>query len=154
MIAITVMVNPKGARMELVRTPPTEKAPADRFVGDAWLDVIVRGEEPSRVRVSMVRFAPGTRNAWHRHAVGQTVHVTEGVGRMQARGSTLLEIRAGDTIYTPPGEWHWHGSAPDHFMTHVAIWEAPAEGAESDWGDQVSDAEYLAQPGVWPRPPR
>jgi len=132
--------------MELVRKPPTEKAGADRFVGDAWLDVIVRGDEPSRVRVSMVRFAPGARNAWHAHAVGQTVHVTEGVGRMQARGGDLLAIRAGDTVYTPPGEWHWHGAAPDHFMTHLAIWEAPAEGEESEWGDQVSDEEYLARP--------
>jgi len=132
--------------MELVRKPPTEKAGADRFVGDAWLDVIARGDEPSRVRVSMVRFAPGARNAWHAHAVGQTVHVTEGIGRMQARGSDPLAIRAGDTVYTAPGEWHWHGAAPDHFMTHLAIWEAPAEGEESEWGDQVSDEEYLARP--------
>jgi len=132
--------------MELVRKPPTEKAGADRFVGDAWLDVIVRGDEPSRVRVTMVHFAPGARNAWHAHAVGQTVHVTEGVGRMQARGSDPLAIRAGDTVYTAPGEWHWHGAAPDHFMTHLAIWEAPAEGEESEWGDQVSDEEYLARP--------
>jgi hypothetical protein len=27
-------------------------------------------------------------------------------------------------------------------MTHLAIWEAPAEGPESEWGEQVSDAEY------------
>ena len=74
------------------------------------------------------------------------MHVTDGVGRMQARGGDLLSIRAGDTVYTSPGEWHWHGAAPDHFMTHVAIWEAPAEGEESDWGDQVTDAEYLARP--------
>jgi hypothetical protein len=30
-------------------------------------------------------------------------------------------------------------------MTHLAIWEAPANGPESEWGDQVSDAEYLAE---------
>ena len=39
-----------------------------------------------------------------------------------------------------------HGAAPDHFMTHLAIWEAPAEGEESEWGDQVTDADYVAQP--------
>lgn len=132
--------------MEILREAPTVKAGSDRFVGDAWLDVIVRGEGPSRVRASIVRFAPGARNAWHAHAVGQTVHVTEGVGRIQARGGKLLEIRAGDTVHTPPGEWHWHGAAPDHFMTHLAIFEAPAEGAESEWGDQVPDAEYHAKP--------
>jgi quercetin dioxygenase-like cupin family protein len=133
--------------VNLVSKPPTEKASADRFVGDAWLDVIVRGEEPSRVRVSVVRFSPGARNAWHVHAVGQTVHVTEGVGRIQARGGEVIEIRAGDTVRTPPGEWHWHGAAPDHFMTHIAIWEAPAEGPESDWGEQVTESEYHAGPG-------
>ena len=30
------------------------------------------------------------------------------------------------------------------FMTTLAIWEAPTEGTESDWGDLVTDAEYLA----------
>ena len=134
--------------MEILPRKATVKAGSDRFVGDAWFDVIVRGEEPSRVRVSVVHFAPGARNAWHAHAVGQTVHVTEGVGRIQARGGELLEIHAGDTVHTPPGEWHWHGAAPDHFMTHLAIFEAPAAGAESEWGEQVADAEYRAEPAV------
>ena len=121
---------------------PTAKAPSETFTGDAWIDVIARGEEPSRVRVNVVRFAPGARNAWHAHAVGQTVHVVDGVGRIQARGGEIVEIHPGDTIHTPPGEWHWHGAAPDRFMTHLAIWEAPASGPESEWGDQVTDEEY------------
>ena len=129
--------------MEIRPKQPSTKGGADIFTGEAWLDVIVRGEAPSRVRVSVVRFAPGTRNAWHAHAVGQTLHVTEGIGRIQSRGGEILEMRAGDTVYTPPGEWHWHGAAPDHFMTHLAIWEAPADGAESEWGDHVTNAEYL-----------
>ncbi len=133
--------------MHILRKPPTQKAGSDIFIGDAWIDVITRGEEPSRVRVSVVRFAPGARNAWHAHAVGQTVHVTEGVGRIQARGGEVIEIRAGDSVHTPPGEWHWHGAAPDHFMTHLAIWEAPAEGPEAEWGEMVSDTEYLTAPG-------
>jgi quercetin dioxygenase-like cupin family protein len=131
--------------MEILPKQPTVKADSDRFIGDAWIDAIVRGEEPSRVRVSVVRFAPGARNAWHSHAVGQTVHVTEGVGRIQSRGGELIEIRAGDTVHTPPGEWHWHGAAPDRFMTHLAIFEASADGTESEWGDQVTNAEYRAE---------
>jgi quercetin dioxygenase-like cupin family protein len=132
--------------MEIMPKGPTVKAGSDRFVGDVWLDVIVRGEAPSRVRVSIVRFAPGARNAWHAHPVGQTVHVTDGVGRIQSRGGELIEIRAGDTVHTPPGEWHWHGAAPDRFMTHLAIFEAAADGTESEWGDQVAEAEYRAKP--------
>ena len=130
--------------MRLQPRQTTVKAPAETFTGDAWYDVIARGEGPSRVRVNLVRFAPGARNAWHAHAVGQTVHVMDGVGRIQARGGDVLEIRAGDTVHTAPGEWHWHGAAADRFMTHLAIWEAPAEGAESEWGELVTDAEYGA----------
>lgn len=132
--------------MEILRPAATVKAGSDRFVGDAWFDTIVRGEEPSRVRASIVHFAPGARNAWHSHAVGQTVHVTGGVGRMQSRGAEVIEVRAGDTVHTPPGEWHWHGAAPEHFMTHFTIYEAAADGAETEWGDQVTDADYHAEP--------
>jgi quercetin dioxygenase-like cupin family protein len=91
--------------MEMQPKRPTVKAPAETFAGDAWYDVIARGTEPSRVRVNVVRFAPGARNAWHAHAVGQTIHVTEGVGRIQARGGEVLEVRPGDTIHTPPDRY-------------------------------------------------
>lgn len=128
--------------MEIRPKQPTSRAPAETFTGDAWIDPLVRGEEPSRIRVSIVRFAPGARNAWHAHAVGQTVHVTDGVGRMGSRGGKVIEIHAGDTIHTPPREWHWHGAAPDRFMTHIAMWEAPADGPETEWGALVTDAEY------------
>jgi len=129
--------------VEIQAKQPTVKAPAETFTGDAWIDVIAKGEEPSRIRVSLVRFAPGARNAWHAHAVGQTVHVLDGLGLMQSKGGTVMEIRPGDTIRTPPGEWHWHGAAPDRFMTHLAMWEAPADGPETDWGDLVGDTDYL-----------
>lgn len=134
--------------MEILRKQPTRRGRRDMFVGDVWIDNITQARPPSRVRVNVVRFAPGARNAWHAHAVGQTIHVTDGVGRIQARGGDVLEVRAGDTVHSPPGEWHWHGAAPDHFLTHLAIWEAPAEGEESEWGEQVSDDEYLTAPTV------
>lgn len=129
--------------MEIQAKKPSAKGPATMFTGDVWFDVIAGPQpEPSRMRVNAVHFAPCARTAWHVHAVGQTLHVTEGVGLVQARGGDVTVIRPGDTIYTPPGEWHWHGAAPDHFMTHLAMWEAPAEGAESEWGDLVTDEEY------------
>jgi quercetin dioxygenase-like cupin family protein len=116
--------------------------------GDVWFDVIAKGEEPSRMRVNTVRFAPCARTAWHRHALGQTLHVTDGLGLVQARGGRVIEIRPGDTIYTPPGEWHWHGAAPDNFMIHLAMWEAPApdyDGPETEWGELLTDEEYNAR---------
>jgi len=128
--------------MQIQPKQPSTKGSPDRFNGDVWIDAIASGESPSRMRVSLVRFAPGARNAWHAHAVGQTLHVTEGMGRVQSRGGQVIEIRAGDTIHTPPGEWHWHGAAPDHFMTHLAMWETPVDGPESEWAEHVTDDEY------------
>jgi quercetin dioxygenase-like cupin family protein len=123
--------------------PPTAKGPADMFTGQVFIDAIARGEEPSRVRVNAVRFTPSARTAWHSHAVGQTLYVTEGRGLVQSRGGTVAEIRPGDIISTPPGEWHWHGAAPDHFMTHLSITEASGdERPEADWGEHVTDDEY------------
>ena len=43
--------------MKIVPKQPTAKAPAETFTGDAWIDNIVRGDEPSRMRVAVVRFA-------------------------------------------------------------------------------------------------
>jgi quercetin dioxygenase-like cupin family protein len=128
--------------MEIQKRQPTLKAPAESFTGDAWIDMIAQGSGESRIRVAVVRFAPAARNAWHSHALGQTLHVTDGVGLIQSRGGKVTEIHRGDIIHTPAGEWHWHGAAPHHFMTHLAMWEAPTEGPETQWGDLVTDDEY------------
>jgi quercetin dioxygenase-like cupin family protein len=130
--------------MEILTQQPSTKGPAAMFTGDVWFDVIAKGEEPSRLRANRVRFAPGARTAWHCHAVGQTLHVTEGVGLVQSRGGEVVVMRPGDIVYTPPGEWHWHGADPDHFMCHLALWEGPGEGngPESEWGDVVTEQEY------------
>ncbi len=133
--------------MQRIPARGTVKQPASRFTGDVFFDEIAIGQEPSRLRVVAVHFTPGARSAWHVHTLGQTLYVTEGIGRVQAQGGNMLVIRAGDTVYTPPGEWHWHGAAPDHFMTHLAIWEAPATGPEYEWGEHVTDEEYGQQPG-------
>ena len=124
---------------------PSSKGPASMFSGHVWYDVIAAGEAPSRLRVNLVRFAPGAHTAWHRHANGQTLHVTDGVGLVGTRDGTVIVMRPGDTVHTPPGEWHWHGAAPEHFMAHVAMWEGLApdqEGPETEWADHLSHSEY------------
>jgi quercetin dioxygenase-like cupin family protein len=68
---------------------PTAKGPAEWSTGDVYIDGIVRGDEPSRVRVSAVRFTPSARTARHSHAVGQTLYVTEGRGLHQLRGGGI-----------------------------------------------------------------
>ncbi|WP_449280325.1 (R)-mandelonitrile lyase [Longivirga aurantiaca] len=118
------------------------KGPAERFAGDAWFDVIVRAEGPSRLRLMSVHFAPGARTAWHSHAVGQTLYVTEGVALTQERGGEVVTVHPGQAVTCGPGVEHWHGAHPDHLMTHLSIWEAPEPGsdvAESTWLEHVAD---------------
>ncbi|SFN98912.1 (R)-mandelonitrile lyase [Mycetocola miduiensis] len=131
--------------METLPRGPSTKGPTEWFTGDVYFDVYYRGEEPSRARLNLVRFAPGARTAWHSHAVGQTLHVTEGAGYVQARGGEVVGIRPGDTIHTPPGQEHWHGATASNFMSHLALWEGVAPGSdepETTWGALVTDDEY------------
>ncbi|WP_309146761.1 cupin domain-containing protein [Curtobacterium sp. MCPF17_003] len=94
----------------------------------------------------IVRFAPGARTAWHVHALGQTLHVTDGVAIIRNRSGETVVAHSGDTIHTPPGEWHWHGATSDRFMTHLALSEADPESTEPNvtWGEHVTDDEYTA----------
>lgn len=126
-------------------SPHTSKGPSDWFTGDVYPTILLSGEAPSRVHMGSVHFTPGARTAWHSHAVGQYLHVTEGTALVQERGNDVVVLTPGQTIYTPPGLEHWHGATADSFMVHLAIWEAPgADGAEPEttWGEHVSEDEY------------
>jgi quercetin dioxygenase-like cupin family protein len=131
--------------METEPRNPTRKGASETFTGDVWADDLAKGQEPSRVRVSAVHFSPGARSAWHSHSLGQTLYVIEGVGLVQSRGDDdVTTLRAGDVVVTPAGEWHWHGAAPDHFMTHLSITEEAVGSGQpkTEWGPKVTDAEY------------
>jgi quercetin dioxygenase-like cupin family protein len=107
------------------------------------MDPIATGAAPPHVRVAAVRFAPGARTAWHCHALGQTLYVTDGRGRIQSRDGEVIDLSAGDVVVAPANEWHWHGAAPDRFMSHLSITEATQDGTpDSEWGALVTDAEY------------
>jgi quercetin dioxygenase-like cupin family protein len=89
------------------------------------------------VLINNVFFAPGARTHWHMHHQGQILVVTAGGGRARARDGSGGELAAGDIVWIPPGEEHWHGAAPDSYMLHLAI----SLGGH-DWLDPVTDGEY------------
>lgn len=132
--------------MEMSPTPPTVTAPRDWFTGDVWFDVLAAPPAPARLRVNLVRFSPGARTHWHRHAAGQTLHVTQGVARVGTRDGRVIEARPGQSVWCPPGEEHWHGAAPGAFMEHLAMWETADahDGSETTWAEAVTDEQYDA----------
>jgi quercetin dioxygenase-like cupin family protein len=124
----------------------TTPGPSDWFSGAVYIDAVAVPSGGSRVNASSVHFTPGARTAWHTHPNGQTIFVLEGVGLAQRRDGAIEIIRPGDRVFFEPGEDHWHGAAPDRFMTHLAILEVDDEGNVANWGDHVTDEEYGAAP--------
>ena len=130
--------------MQLEPVRPTAKGPGATFTGEVYVTPIHAATEPSRLIVALVRFTPGAHTNWHSHAVGQTLHVTDGVGLVGTRDGTVIRMRAGDTVWTPPGEEHWHGATSDTMMCHLAMLEEAAEGETTTWLEPLSDADYAA----------
>jgi quercetin dioxygenase-like cupin family protein len=129
--------------MKLKTVNPTVKQPTQAFTGDVYMTPVYVGTGPSRMTVALVRFAPGARTNWHSHAVGQTLHVTEGVGLVGTRDGSVVRARAGDTVICPPDEVHWHGAAEDTFMSHLAMLEAKPDGSDpTTWLEPVTDEQY------------
>ncbi|WP_430645524.1 (R)-mandelonitrile lyase [Agromyces sp. GXS1127] len=124
----------------------TIKNPPEWFTGDVWLDAVAAPNGTGQqANAGIVRFAPGARTAWHTHPGGQTLHVLEGIALVQSRGGAVVEVRPGETAVCPPGEEHWHGAAPDSFMTHLAVWDTLPGQPSAVWGNHVTDAEYGAR---------
>ena len=121
-------------------TPSTVAAP-DYFTGTVWQEAISNPKETIAVTSLMVTFSPGARTHWHTHPLGQTLLIVAGCGLVQSRGGPLETIRAGDRVWIPPGEEHWHGAGPDTLMRHVAMQET-RNGIGADWLEPVSDSQY------------
>jgi quercetin dioxygenase-like cupin family protein len=129
--------------MELQPVRQTVKTPASWFTGDVYMTPIYSGTGPSRMTAALVRFTPGARSNWHVHAVGQTLHVNEGVGLVGIRDGSVVRIHAGETVICPPGEEHWHGAAADTFMSHFALLESKPDGSDpTTWLEPVTDEQY------------
>jgi quercetin dioxygenase-like cupin family protein len=120
---------------------PAERA-TNTFSGEVFAHPV---QSAPGVRVASILFTPCSRTYWHSHENGQILYVTAGIGRVCALGETPQIVRAGDVVWTAPGETHWHGADPSSFMSHLAI----SLGA-TQWADEVIEADYTATPGQTP----
>lgn len=125
--------------MELVRGH-VEGARAEQrsgtFTGDVWGDPMLKTDD---VVVNTVYFSPSARSHWHTHERGQILHIETGEGWVGQRGEQAERVRAGDVVWTPPGEEHWHGASRDAFMAHVSI-----SLGHTEWLTEVTDDDYAA----------
>lgn len=113
-------------------------APSEHFTGQVLFGPI---SSEGTVNMLGVHFAPGARTDWHTHPDGQVLYVTAGVGRVGTDDGTTVEIGTGDSLYSPPGQVHWHGAARHSPMTHLSI----TTGGATEWlPRKVTDEEYEA----------
>ena len=121
-----------------------EPAPSERrretITGEAWFDPVLPATDGTTI--TTVFFSPAARTYWHRHEHGQILQVLAGRGLICADGGRPRVISAGDTVWVPAGERHWHGAAPDSFLTHTAI-----SLGVTRWAEAVAEAEYATPPG-------
>lgn len=104
--------------------------------GDNFTGKITVGETGS-MRMSRIKFEAGARTNWHLHSTGQLLLVEEGKGRLQELGSQVVELKAGQPVYTKPNVKHWHGAAPDEAALQFSVYSGTLE-----WMEAVSDADY------------
>jgi quercetin dioxygenase-like cupin family protein len=128
----------------MIIVPPTAQLgtagkPGSKFTGAVFPYVTLRA--PEGVTVNTVNFTPGAHTFWHSHERGQIIQVLAGRGLIRADGGPVRVIRAGDTIWAPPGERHWHGAAPDSYLTHTAI-----SLGTTAWEEELGEDEYPALP--------
>jgi quercetin dioxygenase-like cupin family protein len=126
---------------------PSTKGPASCFTGSVRVDPLFSSQTDAastgdaRISVANVTFEPGARTAWHTHPWGQVLVISAGLGRVQAEGSPMQEIRPGDVVWIPAGVRHWHGAAPTTAMTHMSI-VVPVNGSSAQWLEKVTDEQY------------
>jgi quercetin dioxygenase-like cupin family protein len=109
----------------------------DTFTGEVWADPVLPASDG--VLLNTIFFQPGARTFWHQHERGQILLVLHGEGLVGARGEPPQVVRAGDVVWTPPGEEHWHGATPDALLCHLAV-----SLGTTTWAGEVLAGDYQA----------
>ncbi|BBH19238.1 cupin [Paenibacillus baekrokdamisoli] len=126
---------------ESVIFPKGQKITNNYFIGEAWLEMLVPFDTTFNCPVGNVTFEPGARNNWHKHAGGQILLVTSGIGYYQEEGKPVQVLHEGDVVKIAPNVKHWHGANPDSWFSHIAI-STNVHRGDTEWLKPVTDEEY------------
>ena len=112
--------------------PGSQAADDPRFTGKS---VTMESKDLS---IARRHFEAGARSAWHSHDRGQLLMVEEGRMRTQRRGQAIKELGVGESDYTAPDIFHWHGAVPGQALVQINV----GFGGDTKWKEKVTDAEY------------
>jgi quercetin dioxygenase-like cupin family protein len=111
----------KEKQMKVVQM---SKAPKKPFVSPLFTGAGVTRQDlapdSKEYVVNVVTFNQGVRNKFHTHDSEQILIVTEGTGIVATEREKKV-VTAGDVVFIPGGEKHWHGATADSDFSHIFI---------------------------------
>ena len=109
--------------MKVVKITELDKQPvnAPLFTGtQVYRQTIVQPDDSQNFNFSVVNFSAGSRNKFHSHTSDQILVITEGTGVVATDGEERT-VTAGDVVFVPAGENHWHGAPGQTPMSHITV---------------------------------
>ncbi len=110
----------------------------EHFTGRVRFGPLSKAPDPG-LNALGVLFEPGARTDWHTHPEGQVLYIASGAGKVQTDDGETVRVSAGDVVYSPAGETHWHGATENSYLMHLSL----TTGGPTEWlPRKVSDEEY------------
>lgn len=105
---------------------------ADKIGRGLWIERVLDSMVDGELTAMRVIYEPGGRTNWHSHPRGQLLIVESGVCVVETKAGAQKMVEAGEFVWIPPGELHWHGATDELPMSYVSI-QAIEAGRASDW---------------------
>ena len=113
------------------------KAPNTNYLGEAWLNPLVRSDESLSYNITKATFKANSTLNWHKHTDQQVLIIVSGKGYYQEKGKQPILIKEGDVIRCTSNTEHWHASSKEQDVTYLAIYKG-----ETEWTDVLTQEAY------------
>ena len=113
------------------------KAPNTNYLGEAWLNALIRSEETAPYNITKAMFKANATLNWHKHSKPQVLIYIEGEGYYQEKGKQAIRVKEGDLVRCEPNIEHWHSSSKEKDVTYLAIYSG-----ETEWTEVLSQEAY------------
>lgn len=115
------------------------KAPNTHYIGEAWLNAIVRNDADLGYNITKASFKANSTLDWHKHSSPQVLIIVEGQGYYQERGKEPVILKKGDIIKCEKSIEHWHSSTKETDVTYLALYSGEQP---TTWTEVLSQEYY------------
>jgi len=113
-------------RESVVKVVQVSKVLKEPFISDLFTGTAVTKQtlvpDSNEYEINNVNFGRGVRLKFHSHDSEQVLIVTAGMGIVATEQEETV-VTAGDVIFIPKGEKHWHGATSDSEFSHIFLYK-------------------------------